>query len=45
MNESIIISEEVKRHFTAYATLTALGVKVSQMELFTRRSLIFEHKN
>lgn len=34
MNESIIISEEVKQHFTAYATLTALGVKVSQMELF-----------
>jgi hypothetical protein len=34
MNESIIISEEVKQHFTAYATLTALGVKVAQMELF-----------
>jgi hypothetical protein len=34
MNESIIISEEVKQHFTAYATLTALGVKVTQMEMF-----------
>jgi hypothetical protein len=34
MNESIIISEEVKQHFTAYATLTALGVKVTQLEMF-----------
>ena len=34
MDKSIIISEEVKQHFTAYATLTALGVKVRQMELF-----------
>ena len=34
MNESIIISKEVKQHFTAHATLTALGVKIRQMELF-----------
>ena len=34
MNESIIISEEVKQHFSARATLAALGVKVSEQKLF-----------
>jgi len=34
MKESIIVSENIKQHFTAYATLSALGVKVNQMELF-----------
>jgi hypothetical protein len=34
MNESIIISEEVKQHFSARATLAALGVKVREKQLF-----------
>lgn len=34
MNKSIIISEEVKRCFSARATLAAIGVKVRQMALF-----------
>ena len=34
MNESIIISEEVKQHFSTRATLAALGVKVSEKKLF-----------
>jgi hypothetical protein len=34
MNKSIIISEEVKRCFSARATLAALGVKVRQLKLF-----------
>ena len=34
MNESIIISTQVKQHFSAHATLGALGVKVSEMKLF-----------
>jgi hypothetical protein len=34
MNKSIIISEEVKRCFSARTTLAALGVKVRQLRLF-----------
>jgi hypothetical protein len=34
MNESIIISAQVKQYFSAHATLAALGVKVSEMKLF-----------
>jgi hypothetical protein len=34
MTKSIIISEEVKRCFSARATLAALGVKVRQLKLF-----------
>ena len=34
MNESIIISAQVKQHFSARATLAALGVKVCEMKLF-----------
>jgi hypothetical protein len=34
MNKSIIINEEVKQHFSAQATLAALGVKVCEMKLF-----------
>jgi len=34
MNESIIISEEVKQYFSARATLAALGVKVKEKKLF-----------
>jgi hypothetical protein len=34
MNESIIVSEEVKQYFSAHATLAALGVKVCEMKLF-----------
>ena len=34
MNKSIIINEEVKQHFSAHATLAALGVKVCEMKLF-----------
>jgi hypothetical protein len=34
MNESIIIRENVKAHITAYATLAAVGRKVSEMKLF-----------
>ena len=36
MNESIIISEEVKAHITAHATLAALGRKVCDMRIFER---------
>ncbi len=34
MDEFIIISEEVKQHFSARATLAALGVKVREKKLF-----------
>ena len=34
MNESIIISTQVKQYFSAHATLAALGVKVSELKLF-----------
>jgi hypothetical protein len=34
MNKSITISEEVKKCFSARATLAALGVKICQMKLF-----------
>ena len=34
MNESIIISEEVKQYFSARSTLAALGVRVSEKKLF-----------
>ena len=34
MNESIIISEEVKQYFSARSTLAALGVKVREQKLF-----------
>jgi hypothetical protein len=34
MNESIIISEDVKAHITAYATLAALGRKVCAEKMF-----------
>ncbi len=34
MNKSIIISEKVKQHFTARATLAALGVKLRKRKVF-----------
>jgi len=34
MDESIIISGEVKQHFTARATLAALGLRVKQKKIF-----------
>jgi len=34
MDKSIIISKEVKQHFTARATLAALGMKIRQKKMF-----------
>jgi hypothetical protein len=34
MNKSIIVSEEVKRCFSARTTLAEIGVKVRQLALF-----------
>lgn len=34
MNQSIIISEEVKAHFSSRASLAAIGIKIGQRKLF-----------